>query len=418
MPMDATYPPGCRPGIDRGGTRHADAATVLPPRGDGRVKDPSEEVDRWTVTEYPAADRRVTSALLRAPARAGILRRLGAALRGGLYRPLAGDDARVAYWIRHVRIGVLLSEISAAAVVGYVLLTHSPGRNSPVILALCGLVMVGCPLILVLPLAAMMRDSRGPTMFYLWSIATTVVVIIGTRLDGGPSSPLDALLFLTLTFLAVAYSPYGVVAMGSLMTAAYLYFVELPGLTTSGLFFLVIMSAFTMVCAMASANSWAAYDRQVLLIRTQEALASTDPLTGLPNRRAYLERVAGAVDAAAWGHQTVVCLVDLDGFKAVNDAGGHAAGDLMLKAAGSALGAAVRETDTVARLGGDEFAVLADISVAFSGEMLADRLRDAVARIGHPSGVTASVGVAEVQSGDDVEDLMHRADAAMYRSKG
>ena len=51
-------------------------------------------------------------------------------------------------------------------------------------------------------------------MFYLWSIATSTLVIIGTRLDGGPSSPLDALLFLTLTFLAVAYSPYGVVRHG------------------------------------------------------------------------------------------------------------------------------------------------------------------------------------------------------------
>jgi diguanylate cyclase (GGDEF)-like protein len=369
------------------------------------------------VTDFPAADRRAPSALRRVPARVGMLRRLAAAVRAGLYRPLAGDDTRVAYWIRHVRIGVLLSELSAVAVIGYVLLTHSAGRDNPLILALCGLVIVGCPLLLLLPLAAMMRDSRGPTMFYLWSIATSTLVVIGTRLDGGPSSPLDALLFLTLTFLAVAYSPYGVVLMGSLMTAAYLFFVELPGLTTSGLFFLVTMAAFTMVCAMASANSWAAYDRQVLLIRTQETLASTDPLTGIPNRRAYLERVAGAVDSAAWGHQTVVCLVDLDGFKAVNDAGGHAAGDLMLKAVGNALGGAVRETDTVARLGGDEFAVLADISVAFSGEMLAERLRDAVARIGRASGVTASVGVAEVQPGEDVEDLMHRADAAMYRSK-
>ena len=146
------------------------------------------------------------------------------------------------------------------------------------------------------------------------------------------------------------------------------------------------MVAFTMICAMASANSWAAYDRQVLLIRTQETLAATDPLTGIPNRRAFLERLAAAVDAAAWGHQTVVCLVDLDGFKAVNDAGGHAAGDAMLRSVGAALGGAVRETDTVARLGGDEFAVLADISVAFSGEMLAERLRDAVAAVGRAGG--------------------------------
>jgi diguanylate cyclase (GGDEF)-like protein len=403
--------------MPRSGTRHTPAATDLPPRGEGWVKEYSRTVDRWTVTDFPAADRRASSALRRTPARAGLIRRSGLALRAGLYRPLADDDARVAYWIRHVRIGVLLSELSAAAVIGYVLQTHTPGRHNPVILVLCGLVMVGSPLLLLLPLAAMLRDSRGPTMFYLWSIATSTLVIVGTRLDGGATSPLDALLFLTLTFLAVAYSPYGVVVMGLLMTAAYMVFVELPGLTTSGMFFLAVMLAFTMICAMASSNSWAAHDRQVLLMRTQETLASTDPLTGIPNRRAYLERVSEAVDAAAWGHQTVVCLVDLDGFKAVNDAGGHAAGDAMLRAVGSALGSAVRETDTVARLGGDEFAVLADISVGFSGEVLADRLREAVARIGHPSGITASVGLAEVQPGDDVEDLMHRADAAMYRSK-
>ena len=415
--MDATYPSVAGAGMDRGGMRYTCAAIRLTPRGEARVKERAPEVDRSDVTEHPAADRRAPSALRRVPARAGVLGRLAAAVRAGLYRPLAGDDDRVAYWIRHVRLGVLLSEIAAWAVVGYTLITHSAGRDNPVLLVLCGLVIAGSPLLLLLPLAAMMRDSRGPTMFYLWSIACSTFVIIGTRLDGGPSSPLDGLLFLVLTFLAVAYSPYGVVLMGSLMTTAYLVFVELPGLTTSGLFFLVTMAAFTMVCAMASANSWAAHDRQVLLIRTQETLASTDPLTGIPNRRAYLERVAEAVEAAAWGHQTVVCLVDLDGFKAVNDAGGHAAGDAMLRAVGVALGGAVRETDTVARLGGDEFAVLADISVAFSGDVLAERLRDAVARTGRLSGVTASVGVAEVQPGDDVEDLMHRADAAMYRSK-
>ena len=346
-----------------------------------------------------------------------MLRRLAGAVRSGLYRPLAEDADRVAYWIRHVRNGVLLSELSAFAVIGYTLLTDSPGRHHPALLALAGLVIVGCPALLLLPLPAMMRDHRGPTMFYLWTLATTALVIIGTRFDGGASSPLDALLFLTLTYMAVAYSPHGVVAMGSLMTLGYLFFVELPGLTTSGLFFLAVMVAFTMICAMASANSWAAHDRQVALIRTQEMLAATDPLTGIPNRRAFLDRVAAAVDAAAWGHPTVVCLVDLDGFKSVNDAGGHAAGDAMLKDIASALAGAVRETDTVARLGGDEFAVLADVSVSFSGEMLAERLRGAVAAVGQAGGVTASVGVAEVQPGDDVEDLMHRADAAMYRSK-
>jgi diguanylate cyclase (GGDEF)-like protein len=316
-----------------------------------------------------------------------------------------------------VRIGVLVSEVASWSVVGYVFVTDSPGRHSAGILIALALVIVACPCLLLLPLSAMMRDSRGPTLFYVWSLAETAVVVLVTRLDGGSSSPLDALLFLALTYAAVAYSPYGVVAMGAVMTLSYLLVVELPGLTTPGLFFMVSMGSFTLICAMASANSWATYDRQVMLMRTQEMLASTDPLTGIPNRRAFMERVSDAVSAAAWGHQTAVCLVDLDGFKAVNDAGGHAAGDAMLTAVGVALGSAVRETDTVARLGGDEFAVLADISVTFSGEMLAERLCAAVAAVGSAAGVTASVGVAEIQPGDDAEELLHRADAAMYRSK-
>ena len=387
----------------------------LTPRGEPRIKHPLREADRSWVRNRAAEDRR--AAPLRETQRPGLTRRLVSALRAGLYRPLAGDDDRVAYWVKHVRNGVLLTELAAASVVGYVLLTSSPGSNHPVILGLAAVAMLGCPALFLLPLDEMMRDHRGPTLFYAWSLATTVLVIAGTYLDGGASSPLDALLFLTLGFLAGAYSPYGVVAMGSLMSASYLVFVELPSPSTSGMFFLAVMLCFTMICAMNSANSWAAYDRQVSLIKAQEALAATDSLTGIPNRRAFLDRVSAAVHDAAWGHPTVVCLVDLDGFKAVNDAGGHAAGDAALQAIAAALGGAVRETDTVARLGGDEFAVLADVSITFSGEMLAERLREAVARVGGSTGVTASVGVAEVQPGDDVQDLLHRADAAMYRSK-
>jgi diguanylate cyclase (GGDEF)-like protein len=372
-------------------------------------------VDRRPVTERLPGDRRAATAL--DVARPSRVRRLAAAVRDGLYRPLAEDDDRAAYWVRHVRMGVLISEVGAWSVVGYTFLTDTPGRHHPGLLALAGLVILTVPGLLLLPLDAMMRDSRGPTLFYAWSVLTTAIVVIGTRLDGGSSSPLDGLLFLTLTFMAVAYPPYGVVAMGSVMTGSYFVFVELPDVSTSGSFYLTVLASITLICALSSANSWAAYDRQVMLIRTQETLAATDPLTGIPNRRAFLERVTSAVADAAWGHQTVVCLVDLDGFKAVNDAGGHAAGDAMLKAVAMALGGAVRETDTVARLGGDEFAVLADTSVSSSGEMLAERLRTAVAQVGGVRGVTASVGVAEVEPGDDVGDLMHRADAAMYRSK-
>jgi diguanylate cyclase (GGDEF)-like protein len=177
------------------------------------------------------------------------------------------------------------------------------------------------------------------------------------------------------------------------------------------------MAVYTSLCVMVSVNAWAAYDRQVLLIRTQKLLAATDELTGSPNRRAFLDRLAPAIADVAGGRGAAVCLVDLDGFKEVNDRDGHLAGDGVLKDVAGALAAAVRETDTVARLGGDEFAVLARTAPDLPGELLAERLRAAVAVVGAGRGVTASVGVATLSAGDDVEAVLHRADEAMYRAK-
>ncbi|MGY1603517.1 diguanylate cyclase domain-containing protein [Geodermatophilus sp. SYSU D00815] len=354
------------------------------------------------------ADRRA------AGARPRTRRRLAAALRAGLYRQLAQDDDRAAYWVRHARIGVLLTEIACAAALGYLLLTDTPAHGSVVTYCLLAVAAFGTPALLLLPLAAWMRDARGSLLFYAWSLAVTAIVVVVSRIDGGSASPLYSLLFLTLAFMALAYPPAGVVAMGTVMTGAYVLLVAPPHVTLSVLFIAVVMGAFTTVCAMASANSWAAHEQQVRLTRAQEALASTDPLTGVCNRRAFLRRLEAALDESA---ATVVCLVDLDGFKGVNDHRGHGAGDAVLQEVARALAAAVRETDTVARLGGDEFAVLAEVTAVLPADDLAERLRAAVARVGRPVGVTASVGVAEVRPEDDVLDLLHRADAAMYRAK-
>lgn len=393
------------------------SATPLPPEREIGIKSSRSEADLPGVSSALSGDRRTSGAAPAGARPAGRVRRCLAALRAGLYRPLAEDDERADYWVRHVRYGVIQSEIAAVAVAVYAWLTTTPIGDKPVIFVLAVLVVVGSPMLLLLPLREMMRDRRGPLLMYGWSVSTTVLITVAARLDGGASSPLFAVLFLTLAFMAAAYAPYGVVAMGALMTGAYLLFVAMPGISLSALFFATVMASFTMICAMASANSWAAYDRQVRLIRTQEALAATDPLTGIPNRRLFLERLSQAVVAAADGARAVVCLVDLDGFKGVNDRGGHAAGDALLRAVASVLGAAVRENDTVARFGGDEFAVLAEVTDTFSPDLLAERLRQAVARVGDAGGVTASIGVAEVRACDGTADLLHRADDAMYQAK-
>ena len=375
------------------------------------VKDAPPGADRTDVDDGQRLRRRAEDVPQ------GTLRRLASGLSRGLYRTLAEDDDRAAYWVRHVRHGVVLSELSALAALGYILLAPGDARPDPALIALAGVVLVAAPFLLRLPLAEMMRDRRGPLFFYAWSIAVTLAVSVAARIDGGSGSPLYALLFITLGFMAATYPPYGVAAMGTLMTLSYVVIVSLPDLSFGALFVGVVMAIYTCLCVMVSVNSWAAYDRQMLLIRAQKLLAATDELTGSPNRRAFLDRLAPAIAEVAAGRGAAVCLVDLDGFKEVNDREGHLMGDRVLKDVAAALAGAVRETDTVARLGGDEFAVLARTAPDLSGEVLAERLRVAVSAVGDDRGVTASIGVATLSAGDDVEAVLHRADEAMYRAK-
>jgi diguanylate cyclase (GGDEF)-like protein len=124
--------------------------------------------------------------------------------------------------------------------------------------------------------------------------------------------------------------------------------------------------------------------------------ALTDPLTGAVNRRGLGERIEYEVSRhARQKHRFAVVMIDLDGFKLVNDRFGHHAGDELLRDVTGALGEAVRDQDTVARLGGDEFCVLAPETDRAGGDHLADRIRDAVRRV--TTGLdtlSASVGVA------------------------
>jgi diguanylate cyclase len=150
--------------------------------------------------------------------------------------------------------------------------------------------------------------------------------------------------------------------------------------------------------------------------------ATHDGLTGLWNRTAFVDVVTEALAGDGSG-STWLLLVDLDDFKAVNDTLGHAAGDELLCTVASRLAGAVREGDVVARLGGDEFAVLCRCGVSGAeGEAMARRvLAEATQPVRlaghHLMTVRASIGVAEVVPGGDLEELMRNADVAMYAAK-
>lgn len=149
-----------------------------------------------------------------------------------------------------------------------------------------------------------------------------------------------------------------------------------------------------------------------------------DPLTGLPNRALLRDRVDQALRRREpQGGLTALALMDLDGFKGVNDSLGHDAGDRLLVAVAERLRAALRPGETLARLGGDEFAVLVeDVESAVAAERVADRLLVELAApfsvANHELKINASIGVAISAEPDETpRDLLRNADLAMYKAK-
>jgi len=150
--------------------------------------------------------------------------------------------------------------------------------------------------------------------------------------------------------------------------------------------------------------------------------AHYDPLTGLPNRLLFRDRLSRELGGASPGKARGALLyIDLDHFKRVNDGFGHGAGDQLLTTIAQRLRACVKDGDTVARLGGDEFAiVLANVTRA-EAEGVARRVVESLALPvsigGHELRVSASLGVALIESGAALEELVGHADAALYRAK-
>ena len=155
-----------------------------------------------------------------------------------------------------------------------------------------------------------------------------------------------------------------------------------------------------------------------------EHQALHDPLTGLPNRTLFIERIGHAIlQAQRSKTRLAVALIDLDRFKEVNDSLGHSAGDQLLIRVGERMSDAIRASDTVARLGGDEFGLLLpELAGAHDVLPVLERLAVGLEQPIHvqslPIGIEASIGIAIYPDhGEDVQTLIQRADVAMYDAK-
>jgi diguanylate cyclase (GGDEF)-like protein len=155
--------------------------------------------------------------------------------------------------------------------------------------------------------------------------------------------------------------------------------------------------------------------------RDLQMIARTDSLTRLLNRRAFEEMLARELRRANHtGRALVLLLLDIDRFKVVNDTWGHLAGDRVIQKVSGTLLEGLRPSDILSRIGGEEFvALLRDATVA-QAEEVAERLRTEIADLtGLPGGaqITISIGVAQSRQDETPEELFHRCDEAMYRSK-
>jgi diguanylate cyclase (GGDEF)-like protein len=153
-------------------------------------------------------------------------------------------------------------------------------------------------------------------------------------------------------------------------------------------------------------------------------IATTDELTGLPNRRAFLAALEAETardeerDASLW-----VTIIDVDRFKRINDSYGHPAGDDVLRSVAAIVRTSIRGNDLLGRIGGEEFAVLMPETTRDQAQMVSERLRQAVERTPFilPSGevisVTLSAGLAARSKGEDSATLLSRTDIALYEAK-
>lgn len=244
-----------------------------------------------------------------------------------------------------------------------------------------------------------------------------LIVAIASRHDMPRSTANDARQLVRSVWALLPYLPV-VLAVAAVATAQMRLRRLAPILVWLMLciFCLVLLRQLTTLLTLGS---------MAIALQEQKAVmeyqAHHDMLTGLPNRAAFYDRRVWAMRDA---HRVVVMLLDLDGFKQVNDSLGHAAGDQVLKVVAGRLIAALRPTDVTCRLGGDEFSVLMtdvlDHTVLSVVQRLLDTIGEPIFINGTSVAVGASIGITSSWTWETttVDELLRRADAAMYAAKG
>ena len=279
----------------------------------------------------------------------------------------------------------------------------------------------GAAIVSKLPWRRLIDRGQALGAFHLWSVVNILLVTMAIDATGAGRSDLFAVYGLTTIFFASVFPRRDQLGLLALTILSYLSVVALHSWDAEPSTFVIRIGFLSMTAFLGSFLS-GELRSQVFEHRKQSL---HDPLTGLANRLLFTDRAQQAIALAErHDHKSALLVLDLDGFKEINDSLGHAAGDrLLVQIAERFTGGIIRQTDTVARLGGDEFAVLLPKIVGRRGAVLpAARLIQAMNEpfdLGDAVvGVRASVGIAIYPDhAMTVDDLFQKADIAMYHSK-
>ncbi|SDT52829.1 GGDEF domain-containing protein [Actinoplanes derwentensis] len=270
-------------------------------------------------------------------------------------------------------------------------------------------------------------DTSLPAYVYVIRFLPSLLIAVGPRVQEVTAR------FDETAFGARRRKPYSLLPYGSIFVVFVAMIVVLPEERDDARLWGAVGGLGIIVAMVVARQLLAFHDNKRLIEKLDSTLtelrehqdrlrrqALFDDLTGLANRNHFREEVSTALEHAEPGTVSLL-LVDLDGFKSVNDTLGHAAGDTLLAGVAEKLRSAVRSGDLPARLGGDEFGVLLRDCDHRDAEHTAQRILQAltvpIPIDGTPVRANASIGVACSEAGDDIRTLLHAADTAMYAAK-
>jgi diguanylate cyclase (GGDEF)-like protein len=328
--------------------------------------------------------------------------------------PPLTDAADLRFRMATLKAGVWLGLGMIAAGLAYFALTWDDG-NRPLLAGTGVAIAVSDLGILLLPMQRIVAGRWRELFFLGWTLSNVAALLLLGALDPTEPSPLILPLMMPMLFAGMSYPR----ASARISCAAVVFGYGAEALILGrefafSAFFAMVLVWTAGMCLWQARNRERQHDE---LERQRDELARvslTDPLTDALNRRGFEDRLRRELaDSARSGRPLMLAVLDLDGFKAVNDREGHAAGDALLRETVTRLTGVLRPLDVVGRLGGDEFAVLFPGAGQANSDDLVGRLRDALA-----GRVPASFGYSCFPAdGVHPEELFNHADVRLYAAK-